>query len=88
MSSGVELALADIEEVETVSSKRIANLYLYHGYKILRIDTAAQSIPHPPGATGVNASHYVRRRPAFILGRPSGVNHYDPADDPASLPEV
>jgi len=59
--------------------KRKANLYLEHGYKLLGIIGTSYARPFPEGARGT-ASHFVARDFRYILGRPDGVDVYEPPE--------
>lgn len=62
---------ADVLDVLEVG-QFLANHYLANGYKLLSIAFRAEAELHGGG------QWYVRRRPRFIVGRPSGVTAVEP----------
>lgn len=76
-----DTALADIVEVEE-QRKNVANGYLGHGYRLIGMNHAAILRPAPPKSS-MPWSHYVARFTTYILGRPDGIDHWEPIEDEA-----
>ncbi len=68
----------DVEEIVTCS-KKLVNRYLQAGYRLLAIEheTSWSDLPKKAGSGG-----YVRKWLSFALGRPKGIEHFDPLKKP------
>jgi hypothetical protein len=66
----VELAEAHI---------RKANLYLEHGYQLISVQGISYEKPRREPSEVAGGS-YIQRRIRYVLGRPQGVDHYEPPD--------
>ena len=71
-------SLVDFSDtVEIIQTQyKTANEYLNHGYALLAIQSVSGSGLHGDGKT-----YFVRRQTVYVLGRPAGVEHYQPGDD-------
>jgi len=65
----------DIAEIVTCSKKRV-NLFLERGYRLLAVETETTWIKPPKEVKKVEG--YVLKFLTFVLGRPQGVERFDP----------
>ena len=72
----------DIIEVATCSKKRV-NLFLERGYRLLAVETETTWIRPPKDVKRVEG--YVLKFLTFVLGRPAGVEQFDPDKERAEV---
>lgn len=68
----------DCEELVQVAQYGRANAYLKAGYRLISVSHNAQSQRMSKDA---NVQWYVRKFNVFVLGRPAGVEHFEPSED-------
>lgn len=72
------LPYEDIVELAEAGLRK-ANLYLEHGYQLIAVQGVSyEKTRRDPSE--VAGPSFIQRRVRYVLGRPEGVEHYEPPD--------